>query len=316
MKTRREFVKTSLAIGATLSLANLNSLFAAEDSLPAPGNSSPEANQSPKPVLAAVRDGDRVSMLDKALAEFGGIKTFVKPGQTVLIKPNIGWNSTPERGANTHPDIVGHLVALCLAAGAKSVSVFDNTCDQWQLTYENSGIQKAVKDAGGIMVNGKDETLYREVKIPRGLKLKTARVHSLVLDSDVFINAPVLKHHSGAQMTAAMKNLMGCVWDRDVYHKVDLHQTIADFLTLRKPDLNIIDAYHPMVRNGPRGKSADDCVEMKTLLASTDIVAVDAAAAKILGLKPTDIGHIRLGGEMNLGRMNLENVDVRRLKLA
>lgn len=314
MKTRRDFVKTSLAIGATLSLAKWDSLLAAEPATPV---SAPSASPSaPKPILAAVRDSDRVTMLDKALAEFGGIQAFVKPGQTVLIKPNIGWNSTPERGANTHPDIVGHLVALCLAAGAKSVSVFDNTCDQWQLTYENSGIEKAVKSAGGIMVNGKDETLYREVKIPSGAKLKTARVHQLVLDSDVFINVPVLKHHSGAQMTAAMKNLMGCVWDRDVYHKVDLHQTIADFLTLRKPDLNIIDAYHPMVRNGPRGKSADDCVEMKTLLASPDIVAVDAAAARLLGHQPTDIAHIRLAAGMKLGHMDLENIDVRRLKLA
>jgi uncharacterized protein (DUF362 family) len=316
MKTRREFVKSSLAIGATLSLVNLDGLFGAEALTPKSTGTPSPAPSGPKPILVAVRDSDRVTMLDKALAELGGIQAFVKPGQTVLIKPNIGWNATPERGANTHPSIVGHLVALCLAAKAKSVSVFDNTCDEWTLTYSTSGIEKAVKAAGGIVVNGKDETLYREVKIAGGVKLKSARVHNLVLDSDVFINVPVLKHHGGAQMTAAMKNLMGCVWDRDIYHRVDLHQTIADFLTLRKPDLNIIDAYHPMVRNGPRGKSADDCVEMRTLLASPDIVAVDAAAAKLLGHQPSDIAHIRIGYEMKLGRMDLENVDVRRHKLA
>jgi uncharacterized protein (DUF362 family) len=317
MKTRRDFVKTSLALGATLSFAgNLNSLFAAESGASTPATPTTPAPSGPKPVLAAVRDGDRVAMLDKALAELGGIEAFVKPGQTVVIKPNIGWNSPPERGANTHPAIVGRLVSLCLSAGAKSVSIFDNTCDQWQLTYENSGIEKAAKDAGAIIVNGKDKTLYREVQIPNGVKLKTASVHGLILDSDVFINAPVLKHHHSTQMTACMKNLMGIVWDRGSWHRTDLHQCIADLLTLRKPALNVIDAYHPMVRNGPRGKTVEDCVEMRTLLASTDIVAVDAAAAKLLGHAPTDIAHVRIGHEMNIGRMDLENIDVRRLKLA
>jgi len=314
MKTRRDFVKTTLAIGATVSIADFGKLFAAESQTPA--TSTLPAETGPKPVLVAVRDGDRVAMLDKALAELGGIQAFVKPGQTVVIKPNIGWNASPERGANTHPSIVGHLTALCLSAGAKSVIVFDNTCDQWQETYKNSGIEKAAKDAGAIVVNGKDETLYREVAIPNGIKLKSAKVHSLILDSDVFINVPVLKHHQATLMTACMKNLMGIVWDRGSWHRTDLHQCIADVLTLRKPALNIIDAYHPMVRNGPRGKTIEDVVEMRTLLASTDIVAIDAAAAKLLGHTPSDITYVKIGHEMKLGRMDLENVDVRRHKLA
>ena len=314
MKTRRDFVKTTLALGATLSIVDLSGLFAA-DASSSPAITPTPTPTGPKPILVAVRDGDRVAMLDQALAELGGIQAFVKPGQTVVIKPNIGWNATPERAANTHPSLVGHLTALCLSAGAKSVSVFDNTCDQWQETYENSGIGKAAKDAGAIVVNGKDESLYREVAIPNGTKLKSAKVHSLVLDSDVFINVPVLKHHHATQMTACMKNLMGIVWDRGAWHRGDLHQCIADVLTLRKPSLNIVDAYHPMVRNGPRGKTVDDVVEMRTLLASTDIVAIDAAAAKLLGHQPSEITHIKIAHEMKLGRMDLENVDIRRHKL-
>ncbi|MFT3781598.1 MAG: DUF362 domain-containing protein [Nibricoccus sp.] len=324
MKTRRDFVKTSLAVGATLSLANINSLFGAElkpDAPPSQEPTSPTQQKSarplgPKPLLVAVRDGERVAMLDKALAELGGIARFVKPGQTVVIKPNIGWNATPERGANTHPTIVARLVTVCLAAGAKSVSVFDNTCDAWRETYVNSGIEKAAQDAGAVVVSGKDETLYRQVEIPNGVKLKSAKIHSLILDSDVFINVPVLKHHHSTQMTACMKNLMGVVWDRGIWHRTDLHQCIADILTLKQPAFNVIDAYHPMVRNGPRGKSVEDCVEMKALLASTDIVTVDAAAAKLLGHNPGTITHVKIAHEMGLGRMDLENADIRRHKLA
>jgi uncharacterized protein (DUF362 family) len=313
MKSRRDFLKTGVAAGAVLSLARMGRIFAAEPAAaaapvaPTPGN---------RPVLVAVRDGSRAAMLDKALASLGGIGAFVQPGQTVLIKPNIGWDAPPDRGANTHPELVGHLTQLCLAAGAKSVSVFDNTCDQWQRCYENSGIEKAARDAGAIVINGKDRSYYREVAIPGGVKLKTALVHSLVLDSDVLLNVPVLKHHSGTGMTAAMKNLMGVIWDRGFYHQNNIHQAIADFLLLRKPTLNILDAYHPMVRNGPRGKTVDDLVEMRSLLASTDPVALDAAAAKMLGLEPEKIAYIKFGDEMKLGTMDLEAVDIRRIKLA
>ncbi len=313
MKNRRDFLKAGLALGATASLLSLDRAGAAE---PAVAVTAAPAAAGPKPVLVVARDGDRVAMLDKALESLGGIGAFVKPGQTVLIKPNIGWDAPPERGANTHPSIVARLVELCLQAGAKSVSIFDNTCDRWQSAYANSGIEAAARAAGAKIVNGKDENLYRETPIPGGVKLKSAKVHELVLDSDVFINVPVLKHHGGAQMSSAMKNLMGCVWDRGVYHNVDLQQTIADFLTLRKPDLNIVDAYHPMVRNGPRGKSVEDCVEMKRLLVSTDPVLIDTACTKLLGYSPEKVTHVKIGAALNLGTMDLSAADVRSLKLA
>ena len=317
MNSRRDFIKTGLALGATFTLASRKGLLAAEAATgSAPTPVPTPATATPKPVLVAVRDGSRTAMLDQALAALGGIEMFVKKGQTVLVKPNIGWDASPERGANTHPELVGHLVKLCLNAGAKSVSIFDNPCDQWQRTYENSGIEKAARDAGAIIVNGKDESLYREVEIPNGIKLKRAHVHGLVLDSDVFINVPVLKHHSGSLMTAGMKNLMGVIWDRGAYHRTDLHQTIADFLTFKQPALNILDAYHPMVRNGPRGISVGDLVEMRTLLASADIVALDAAAAKMLGHQPADVRHVKIGDQMKLGTMNLDQVEIRRFKLS
>ena len=305
MNTRREFLKSGLALGAAAYFARWSKLAAAEPAAPA----------APRSILVAVRDGTRTEMINKAIAVLGGIGAFVRPGQTVCLKPNIGWDAPPERGADTHPELVGRLTRMCLEAGAKSVSVFDNTCDQWQRCYEHSGIEKAARDAGAQVINGKDQSYYREVAIPGGVKLKTALVHSLVLDSDVLLNVPVLKHHSGTGMTAAMKNLMGVIWDRGFYHQNNIHQAIADFLTLRKPTLNILDAYHPMVRNGPRGKTVDDVVEMRSLLVSTDPVALDTAAAKMLGLDPAKIAYIKIGDDMKLGTMNLEAVDIRRIKL-
>ncbi|MDR0901453.1 MAG: DUF362 domain-containing protein [Opitutaceae bacterium] len=307
MNTRRDFLKNGFAVGAAFSLADLGGLFSATARADAPAGGAPK--------LVAIRDGDRASMLDRAINELGGMSAFVRPGQSVVIKPNIGWDTPPERSANTHPDVVRRLVQLCLAAGASSVSVFDHTCDLWERAYENSGVAQAVKDAGGKIVPGHDKSYYREVTIPGAEKLKTVLVHSLILDSDVFINAPVLKHHGGATMTACMKNLMGAIWDRPFYHKNNLHQCITDFLRFKKPDLNVLDAYAPMMRNGPKGKSVEDLIHTKTLLASADIVAIDAAASKILGHAEAGIEHVRLGAAAGIGIGELAKVNIQRIKM-
>jgi uncharacterized protein (DUF362 family) len=106
---------------------------------------------------------------------------------------------------------------------------------------------------------------------------------------------------------------MGNVWDRRYWHKTDLHQCIADFTTARKPTLNVVDAYQVMKTNGPRGVSVEDLVTMKAQLISTDIVAVDAASAKLFGVKPEDVRHIQIAAEMKVGRMDLEGMSIKRI---
>src|SRR3972149_4910761 len=69
----------------------------------------------------------------------GGIKTILSRGDVVVLKPNIGWDRTPEQAANTDPDVVVALAELCLSAGAKEVRVFDRTCNEPRRCYGNSG---------------------------------------------------------------------------------------------------------------------------------------------------------------------------------
>lgn len=265
--------------------------------------------------LAAVRGGEPEVMFDKAIEALGGISQFVKKGQTVVIKPNIGWDAPPERAANTNPQLIGQIVKRCIEAGAKEVKVFDKTCNKWDRCYKNSLIEDHVKKAGGIMVPGNVESYYHEVQIPNGKKLKSTKVHKLILDSDVFINVPVLKHHSSTYLSLGMKNLMGVVWDRKFYHSNDLNQCIADFVTYRKPDLTIIDGYNMLTKNGPRGVSTADVVNLKALIASTDIVAADAAATKMFGSEPNEIEHIKIANDMGLGTMDLKSVSISRIKI-
>jgi uncharacterized protein (DUF362 family) len=302
---RRDFIIKSAGVGLVGSIAPFIGGFNPLYAMPAAGPAD----------LAAVMGGEAEDMFDKAIEALGGISRFVKKGQSVLVKPNIGWDASPERAANTNPKLVGRIVKRCLEAGAKEVRVFDNTCNKWDRCYQNSMIEKYVKDAGGKIVPGNLESYYQEVSITKGKSLKTTKVHELVLSSDVFINVPILKHHSSTELSLAMKNLMGVVWDRKYYHSNNLNQCIADFVTWRKPDLNIIDAYNILQKNGPRGVSTADVLNYKGLIAGTDIVAIDAAATKTFGKEPSEIEHVVMANNMGLGTMDLKKLSISRIKM-
>ncbi|KAF0152462.1 MAG: hypothetical protein FD143_1100 [Ignavibacteria bacterium] len=303
---RRDFLKSGLLAGASVTLPGVYGNMLAQTSSTTP----------PAFDLVAIKGGEPDVMFDEAIKHLGGIKKFVKKNQKVLVKPNIGWDVVPERGANTHPKLVSRVVKHCFDAGAKEVYVFDHTCDDWKRSYANSGIEKAVKDAGGTMVPGNSESMYQEVSINFGKSLTKTKVHELILDSDVFINIPILKHHASTKLTICMKNLMGVVWDRGYWHRNNLHQCIADYCTYtHKPLLNVVDAYYVMKQNGPRGVSAADISLMKSQIISTDMVAADAAAAKTFGLEPSDVSYIKIADSMKIGNMNLSKLNIKRIIL-
>ncbi len=306
---RRDFLKKvisgGIVAGSTLALGGVEGFWAAAIA------SEAEKNWD----LIAIRGGEPNEMFDAAIDAYGGMQSFVSKGSSVVVKPNVGWDVSPELGANTNPVLVGRIVEHCIDAGAAEVIVFDHTCDNWRQCYINSGVRKAVEQAGGRMISADSQKYYREVAVPQAKRLQKVMVHGALLDADVFINVPVLKDHSSTGITAGMKNSMGVVWDRWYWHRNDLHQCIADFASFRKPDLTVVDAYSVMKRNGPRGVSASDVVSMKAQVLSTDPVAADAAAAKLFGVDPSEIRHISLAAEMNLGQIDLKKLNINRIKL-
>lgn len=304
---RRNFIKTSVSAGLTLGLSTIPVFNII--------GRTKKFQDDIKYDLIAIKGGEPDFMFREAIRNFGGMSSFVKPNQTVVIKPNIGWDAGPERAANTNPKLIAEIIKHSLEAGAKDVYVFDHTCDEWTRCYNNSGIKSASEDAGAKVVPGNSERYYHTVNIPGGKSLTDAKVHELILESDVFIDVPVIKHHGGAQVSLGMKNLMGIVWDRGYWHRNGLHQCIADFISFKKPDLTVIDGFNVMKRNGPRGVSVDDVVTMKTQILCKDIVAGDAAATKIFGGNPENIDHIKIAHEMGLGTMDLKNLSINRLKV-
>lgn len=272
------------------------------------------------PDLVAVMGGEPVVMLEKALQSLGGIGRYVKKGQKIVIKPNIGWDRVPEISANTNPQLVGALVKKCLQAGASKVTVFDNTCDNWQKCYRSSGIADAVKVAGGVMMPADTESYFQDVSLPRGVKLKSTKIHKALIEADAWINVPVLKNHGGAKITCCMKNYMGIVWDRRFFHRNDLPQCIADVCTwAKRPVLNIVDAYRVIRKNGPKGTGAGDVSVLKTLIASSDIVASDTAAVNFFNQVETmplsSVTYIAKAQEHRIGTSDLSRLNIARIRV-
>lgn len=322
--SRREWLR--LVAGGAAGYALLSTLGC--DSSPPPGANSPAGEETAPatpppplsadwPYLAVARGADPAEIARRAVAAVGGMERYVRPGQKVIVKPNI-CHVTPgvEYATTTHPDVVGALVALALAAGAASVSVMDGPFSgRPDEAYARSGIAAAVEAAGGDMV-AMSPVAYADTAIPQGRSVTEWSIYAPALEADVLIDVPVAKHHSSAGLTLGMKNLMGLLnpRGRGSFHG-NLHQNIADLNTLIRPALTVIDATRMLMAHGPTGGSLADVRQEETVIAGPDIVAADAYAATLFGKQPADVRYIAHAVEMGLGRADLSALRIEELTL-
>jgi uncharacterized protein (DUF362 family) len=262
------------------------------------------------PDLAIVRGDDPSANTMEAVKAIGGIDRFVKKGNKVAIKPNPITPSGPEIAANTNPLVVEAVVKMCMAAGASDVVVLSH---DGLRNFEGNGIMEAATGAGARVVAAMSRDLYQSVPVLRGKIMREVEIIREILDADVFINMPIVKHHAGAIVTLSMKNLLGINWDRRFLHQNGLQQCIADLSTVVKTDLIVMDATRILLTNGPSGPGQTR--DERAVIAGTDPVAIDAHGTTLLGRNPDDIGHIRYAYELGVGEMDLNKVSVKEFAL-
>jgi uncharacterized protein (DUF362 family) len=251
-------------------------------------------------------------MTRKAVEALGGMKKFVKTGDTVVVKPNIGWDRNPEQAACTNPEVVSELVKMCFESGAKTVKVFDNTCNDARRCYENSGIQSAAKKAGATIFFVSDWKYY-PANMPAGFAMADWPVFEDAVKCDCFINVPIAKNHALTKLTLSMKNLMGiCGGSRGKMHW-DIDKKLAEITSFIKPELTVIDAYRVLLANGPNGGNLSDVLEKNIVIAGTDPVLCDAYAATLVGIAPRDIGHIKHAAGMGVGSMDIAGAKIKQI---
>ena len=315
---RRAVLKSIALLGATAAFSSFRGMELMAQAIG--GTDGEKAGENGAVDLVAVLGGEPAEMLQRAMQDMGGMGQYVAKGSKIVVKPNIAWDKKPELGANTNPALVVEIIRQCFEAGAAEVFVFDNTCDEWTRSYQNSGIESAAKAAGATVLPANQEVYFRSVSLPAGRVLKEAKVHRAILDSDAWINVPVLKHHGGANLTIAMKNYMGIVWDRKYFHRNGLPECIADICTFEKrPVLNIIDAYRVVTKNGPKGRSENDVATAKALFVAKDIVAGDTVAARFFNqLRDMPLDHmpyLAYGQSQQVGTMDIDSLNVRRIRM-
>jgi len=254
-----------------------------------------------------------VKLTEKAIEGLGGMKRFVKQGDVVWVKPNIAWDRSPEQAANTNPEVVATLIRLCFEAGAKRVKVGDNPVHQAKKSYEASGIAAAAKAAGAEVVY-LDKERFKEVDI-KGQRVKSIPIYPDMLEVDLMINVPIAKHHVLATATLGMKNYMGVIENRRVFHQ-DFNSCLSDITRFMRPKLCVLDAVRVLVASGPTGGRLEDVRTKLTVAAGTDIVALDALGVELIGRKLTDVPHVPAAEKNGLGKSDYRSLALREIAVS
>jgi uncharacterized protein (DUF362 family) len=294
---RREFLKTALITGAAAIVSpSLTNLAAAQ-----------------YPDIAVVTGSDPAKTTLAAVNALGGMKRFISRGDIVVVKPNIGWDRAPEFAANTNPFVVGAVVKMCLDAGAVRVKVFDNTCDDARSSYTASGIA-AQADRFGAEVIYMEDRKYIEVDI-KGNTLKKWAIYKDALEADKIINVPVAKDHGISKLTLSMKNMMGVMGGRRGKLHRKMGENLADMARFMRPALTVLDAVRILTANGPTGGNLKDVRKLDTVIAGTDMVAIDSYGATLFGMKGADLDYVKIADAARIGRMDIENLKIRKIKV-
>jgi len=263
-------------------------------------------------VSAAVRE---------SVDALGGIRAFIKPGQRVLIKPNLLRPTPPERGITTHPSVVSAVVRLVQKAGATPI-IADSPGGPHnktfvRLTYERTGMAAIARGTGALC---SDDMRTTHVPYPPGHLLKQLDMLALAAEADAIINLPRLKTHGLTLFTGAIKNLFGVIpgLTKSAYHArlpdvklfsqllVDIHQCCA-------PVLTVMDAVTGMEGSGPSHGALRD---VGLILASGDGIALDVVATSLVGIAPLAVPTLAAAAQWGLTSGRIEDLDILGMPLA
>jgi len=271
--------------------------------------------------IVVVNDTNAFNATITAVGLWGGLTETIKPGQRVGLLINSDFD---EKGAYVDPEVSIATVKLCFEAGASEViclQAVKPTYWQKAKSYpQHEAMIGKVKNVEKNSFPAKYDSINftKFDTIPGAIKLRKAEVVTELFKVDVFINIPIAKHHATTILTCAMKNLMGlCTRATNVTMHLNgpsrndpvyLAQCITDIFAIRKPDLTIVDAQAGIVTNGPGGPG--EMARPGKVVVGTDVVAIDAYCADILGFPKADVPTLATGVAAKLGIADLSKVRV------
>ena len=260
---------------------------------------------------------DVMVKINNGIEKLGGWDNFVKPGNTVLLKVNLIGPKTSDSASVTHSEFVRALTRILIARGCivwigdSSGGAIAGIAPTAQ-SFKVAGYEKVAKEEGAIIKNFDKEGVV-EVE-PHGKFKEKMYLAKPLFDADVVINLPKLKTHSATIYTGAVKNVFGCIpgLRKAMYHKIapdkeDFGEILADIHEAAKFDLHIMDGIISMQGEGP---TAGTVYNATKILISTDPLALDTVAIKMLGITVEDIPVLNSAKKRNLGQCNLAEIEI------
>ena len=249
--------------------------------------------------------------VSKGLDLIGGIKSFVKPDEKIVLKVNLLVGDGPDKCVNTHP-MVFRCVAEQLAAGGARLYYGDSPAfGSPQIAAKKAGIAGVAEE---MKIEIADFKEGREIIFDKGLQNKKFYVARGILESDGVVSLPKLKTHGLERYTGCIKNQFGCVvgMRKSEFHMklpdaTDFARMLVDLNNYINPRLYIMDGIMAMEGNGPRGGKPRP---LNVLLFSTDPVALDATACRLINLNPLYVPAIICGSETGAGTYLEEEIEI------
>ncbi len=290
-------------------------------------------------------DGEIELMIRQALQLSPGLQDLIKPGDTVVVKPNIVLDVAPGTGMVTDVRVVRTVVRIAqelragqvyIAEGSARYSSGDANRDRHvtghafqiagydldgDMVDDVTGVPLVDLNISGGTLDARDPNYVTPVNVAMGLIRKEYWLPNLVMEADVLISVPVLKNHYLAGTTLGMKNMIG-VAPNDIYHApgqvcekkelshadIQLQQHIVDLNLARKPDYVVIDGLRGMT-DGPIGSQIVD-PPMGLIIGGSDVVAVDTVGTLIMGYDPASVPYLQMGEQVNLGTTDSAWIEV------
>ena len=235
---------------------------------------APEANKV-LPSLAIAHGTEHEVTIRAALGALGGMGRFIQKGDVVVIKPNVAFDRPPALSATTHPDALRAVAKLVLEAGARQVIVADNPINSPTGCFLKSGLTAVASE------------MNLDLIYPGSNSFASLQLDGEILKHWEFFNEPFnkatkviglapCKDHNLCHASMTMKNWYGLLGGRRNQFHQHIHSIVSDFALMMKPTLVILDGMNVLMSNGPTGGRLSDVKPMNTIIAGTDMVAVDA----------------------------------------
>ena len=230
------------------------------------------------------------------LLEASSLKSLVKPGMKVSLKPNMVISKPPSQGATTHPEVAEGIIIYLSRLGIKDIEIIESAWigDNTMRVYKTCGYER-LRDEYGV-------ELF-DLKQDRVVKVKSGKydfsVCEKALATDFLINIPVLKGHCQTTMTCCLKNLKGCIPDREKqrFHTMGLHGPIAWLNKSIKTGFCVIDG----ICGDLSFEEGGNPVTRNMLICGADPLLLDTYCAGLLGHRAGDIEYLEIAGQIGVG---------------